>query len=508
MLIRTDIETVSTPAEVEAGETVTYHQATTTQPRGAIQRVLKRVHRSAGAYVLKQIQHNFESRGIERVSPIQRKEVRRPAVSTFFFWFSANLQVIMVVLGMLGPDLYQLSLLDSSLLGVFGASIGAMPVAYTATFGPRSGNRTMIVTRFVTGWYPSKIIVTLTLIVIEGYAVVDLVIGGQILAGVGSVSHVSINIGIAVIAGLTWAVAALGYTAFHFYERFAWVPQLVVLLVLTGVAGPKFDLHESQEEGLSKAAVAGNRLNFFGLCVASQMTYSQAGADFFVYYPVETSRCKIFLATLSSLTVSSAFTLFLGAGLTSGIKSDVQWKHAYQDSQGALIVEAFKPLGTYGSICSVITALSLISNMLPGIYAAGIDFQAMGEWFSKVPRIVWTTGAVIAATICAYAGQHRLAEIFTNLLSLVGYWVSSWIALFLEEHLLFRRYLGLDWRWETWEDPAKLPRGVAALVSFLTGYAMAIICMAQVWFVGPVARLISDQGGDVRPLNPRYVNKG
>ena len=50
----------------------------------------------------------------------------------------------MVIFGMLGPALHHLSLLESSLFRVFGSLIGTLPVAYVATLGPRSGNRTMV----------------------------------------------------------------------------------------------------------------------------------------------------------------------------------------------------------------------------------------------------------------------------------------------------------------------------------------------------------------------------
>jgi purine-cytosine permease-like protein len=42
-------------------------------------------------------------------------------------------------------------------------------------------------------------------------------------------------------------------------------------------------------------------------------------------------------------------------------------------------------------------------------------------------------------TVCALAGRAHLAETFTNLLVLLGYFICILIAISLEEHLLFRR---------------------------------------------------------------------
>jgi purine-cytosine permease-like protein len=328
---------------------------------------------------------------------------------------------------------------------------------------------------------------------------IDAVIGGQILSAVSVDNSLSIIVGIVIVCVLSWIVSTCGYAFFHTYERYAWLPQLIILCLLAGVAGPKFDLTANPSEGLTMGEIAGNRLSFFSLCLASQITYAQAAADFFVYYPVDTSRTKMFLSTTIGLTVSSAFTLILGIGLASGTASVPEWNAAYATSQGALIVEAFRPLGGFGSFCSVLLALGLVGNMVPPLYASGIDFQALGRPFARVPRIFWTTLAIAIPLVAAIAGREYLAQIFTNFLALMGYWVSIWIAIVLEEHLIFRKWMGkpAGWNWEAWNDRSRLPLGIAALFAFLVGWAGAILCMAQVYYVGPLARLISEYGGDV-----------
>ncbi|KAF1818577.1 uncharacterized protein K489DRAFT_327411 [Dissoconium aciculare CBS 342.82] len=444
--------------------------------------------------------YNIEARGVERVLPEHRHDMHRMGfVQVCLVWISINLEAIMVTLGMLGPAVYYLPFTDACLLGVFGALLGSLPVAYIATLGPKSGLRTMILTRYVTGWWPSKLIVVLALIVFLGYLLIDAVIGGQILSAVSPNDSLSVIVGIVIVCVLSWVVSTCGYAFFHTYERYAWLPQLIILCLLAGVAGPKFDLTANPSEGASLGEIAGNRLSFFSLCLASQITYAQAAADFFVYYPVDTSRTKMFLSTTIGLTVSSAFTLILGIGLASGTASVPEWSAAYETSQGALIVEAFRPLGGFGSFCSVLLALGLVGNMVPPLYASGIDFQALGRPFARVPRILWTTLAIVIPLVAAIAGREHLAQIFTNFLALMGYWVSIWIAIVLEEHFLFRRSLARPdgWDWAAWDDRSRLPLGLAALFAFLVGWAGAILCMAQVYYVGPLAGLISEYGGDM-----------
>lgn len=444
------------------------------------------------------VHYNIEARGIQRVRPEDRHSMNKLGfIQVFLLWFSINLEAVVITLGFLGPIVYHLPFTDCALLGVFGSMTGALPTAYIATFGPRSGNRTMIFTRYITGWYPTKLMVVLTLIIFMGYILIDAVVGGQILSAVSTNGSLSVIVGIVIVCAITWIVSTFGYSVFHMYERYAWLPQLIVTSLLAGTAATNFDLYGNPSAGEAPNVIAGNRLSFFSLCLAAQITYAGAAADFFVYYPENTSRTKIFIATLAGLTFSSAFALIVGVGLGSGTATNPDWMAAYNVSQGALIVEAFEPLGSFGSFCSVIVSLSLIGNMVPPCYASGIDFQALGRYWERVPRVVWNTVALVIPMVCAIAGRAHLAEIFTNFLALMGYWVSIWIAVVLEEHLIFRKWMGRGWDWDVWNDRSRLPVGIAALVAFLVGWVGSILCMAQVWYVGPLAKLISEYGGDV-----------
>lgn len=140
-------------------------------------------------------------------------------------------------------------------------------------------------------------------------------------------------------------------------------------------------------------------------------------------------------------------------------------------------------------------ALGLIANAVPPTYSSGIDFQILGRYFARVPRFIWNTVGVIIYTVCALAGRNHLSDIFTNFLALMGYWLAIWIAITLEEQLIFRRKSGYDWT--AWDQKSKLPHGLAALVAFLVGWAGAILCMAQKWYTGPIARLVGEFGADV-----------
>jgi purine-cytosine permease-like protein len=351
------------------------------------------------------------------------------------------------------------------------------------------------------GWWPSKLVVILNIIVLLGYSLIDCVVAGQILSAVSPQNSLSVVVGIIIVAVMAWGITTFGYSIFHYYERWSWLPQLIVFCILAGVAGPKFDT--STPSVATDRTLIGNRISFFSLCLAAAITYSGAGGDYFVYYPEETPKRKVFLNTIAGLVLSFTFAFILGIGLASGMAANASWSNAYDKSQGALIVEGFKPLGSFGSFCGVVVALGLIANLMAPTYSSGVDFQTLGRYFLLVPRVAWNTIGVIIYTVCALAGREHLAEIFTNFLALMGYFVCIFIAISLEEHLLFRsfgkRKLEGDrgFVWGNWNQKDKLPLGIAALVAFLVGWVGAILCMAQVWYIGPIAKLVGDYGADV-----------
>jgi purine-cytosine permease-like protein len=65
----------------------------------------------------------------------------------------------------------------------------------------------------------------------------------------------TVIVGTIIAAVISLVVALFGIKLFHIYERYAFIPQLLILFVLIGVAGPKFN-PGSTTSGPSDVAVA------------------------------------------------------------------------------------------------------------------------------------------------------------------------------------------------------------------------------------------------------------
>lgn len=87
----------------------------------------------------------IEARGIHRV-----REHEKTAKTTLSFiqivllWLSINTAAQNITLASIGQSVYGLGFLDAALCSVFGGILGSIPAAYTATWGPISGNRTLV----------------------------------------------------------------------------------------------------------------------------------------------------------------------------------------------------------------------------------------------------------------------------------------------------------------------------------------------------------------------------
>lgn len=276
-------------------------------------------------------------------------------------------------------------------------------------------------------------------------------------------------------------------------DRFAWIPQLIVLLVLVGTASPKFDTTTASTG--DPQTITANRLTFFSLSLSVPLSWAGAASDFYVYYPENTPKVKSFLLTFTGLFLSFTLVNILGIGLATGVASNPDWSDAYAISSGALILSGYSSVGGFGKFCGVVVALGVIANNIPGTYSAALGCQMLGRYPKMVPRWCWTCVIVLIYFICALAGREQLFIIFQNFLALIGYWLATFVAVVFEEHVIFRRKMGFDWT--AWEDPSRLPIGFAALTAFLIGWAGCIISMYQVYYTGPVALAVGATPADI-----------
>jgi hypothetical protein len=86
-----------------------------------------------------------EARGIHRVDESEKSaKTTLSFVQIVLLWLSINTAAQNITLASIGYSIFGLGFKDAACCSVFGCMVGAIPAAYTATWGPISGNRTLV----------------------------------------------------------------------------------------------------------------------------------------------------------------------------------------------------------------------------------------------------------------------------------------------------------------------------------------------------------------------------
>lgn len=81
-----------------------------------------------------------------------------------------------------------------------------------------------------------------------------------------------------------------------------------------------------------------------------------------------------------------------------------------------------------------------------------------------------------------------------NFIAVISYWSAAMVAVLVTEHLVFRKGRYETYDHDAWNCASRLPLGIAAIASGALSFALVIPCMAQTWYVGPIAMTTGDLG--------------
>ncbi|KAJ7034539.1 purine-cytosine permease [Mycena alexandri] len=447
------------------------------------------------------------------IAPIPREErVDSRIYQLFLLWLSSNLNVTNLVIGAGGPVVFKLSFLNTAINLLVTDALSCIIPAYFAIFGPKLGTRAMVQARFSWGVYGVAIPSILNVLSMMIFLFFNVIIGGQMLAQV--FNHLTPAAGIIIIALVSLAVSFCGYRILHWFEAVAWIPTQIGICVMLGVGGRHLASAPSYP-----APTAASVLSFAATVAASDVSWCTMTPDYGVYHDAKASSLRIFTYTYLGLFLPSLILHIVGAAFAAAAPTVPSWNTGYDQGNnlGGLISAVLQPTGRFGQFLVVLMALSISGPSAPMMYSFGISLMNVSSVFTKVPRYVY---AIIATGICiplALVGQTRFYAFLVTLIDLIGYWCASFSAIVLTEHVVFRRCDLARYNVEDWDQPRKLPPGVAALLAFFGSSALVVPFMAQAWYVGPVAKATGDIGllvgffsgcilyGSLRPLEIRLL---
>ncbi|KAJ5619867.1 hypothetical protein N7510_003851 [Penicillium lagena] len=433
----------------------------------------------------------IESHSLDRVLPEERNPPN-PLVMAFM-WASATMNISCFSTGFLGYE-FGLSLGDSIPIIIFATLLGACVTGWCATMGPGTGLRQVAISRYSFGFYPSSVIAALNVIEQLGWSSVSCITGGLALSAVSD-GHVSIVVGVVIIACVSLMFSFIGLRGVLLYEKYAWILFFVIFMIIYGMAAPHASL-APPVTAVSGVTKSGNALSLVGVVYGSSASWSSIVSDFYVHYPVDTPKIKVFLYTTLGITIPTCIGMILGACVGSALDTNPKWEAAYGVGMGEILKTIMFPEG-FAKFILVLLVLSGIGINCIAIYAGALSAQLFAPPFAKVPRMFWSFLVFIGILLIGIVGRDHLLAVLQNFLSLLGYWNTSFFVILFTEHYYFRRGNLANYDLDAWDDPSRMPLGLAGLAAFLCGAAGWIVGMVETYYIGALADMIGKSGGDI-----------
>ncbi|CCE73003.1 Piso0_000012 [Millerozyma farinosa CBS 7064] len=469
-----------------------------------------------------------EVRGIERISPEERDAYARKSkysrvkqfVDVIGLWVASCGGLTSMSSFFLPALVYNLNYRDSMISGLISMHLGCVVPAFCSIMGPKSGCRQIVSAKFLFGTWGIKAIAVLVIISGVGWSVINCVLGGQLLA---SMSDVPLVAGIIIISLLSLFVAVFGIRIVLIFQNVLAIPLVITFILFYILVCKKIDYVGKTDLALSALDVSsitnrGNWLSFFTIGYSVTSTWGSCASDYYIHFPESTPAWQLFCLTYLSIAIPTTFVAVVSIICGNIAYSYKPWTNAYDlNGVGGLLNEACRPWGNFGKFLVVLFFLSLVCNNIMNTYSCGLEFQLLHSWFMHIPRWIWAALTTAIYLVISLAGREHLSTIISNFLPMLGYWISMYITLLIEETLIFRwpksmrrlhyKEFGSDtemldddiylYNWEEWNNSSSITFGIAAVSSFLVGIAGAVVGMNQVYWSGPLARRIGEYGGDI-----------
>ncbi|VEU21256.1 DEKNAAC102195 [Brettanomyces naardenensis] len=509
--------------------------------------------------------HGVESRGIHRYLPEERANTNltRAFLSIYGLWISGCGGLTSMSSYFLGPLLFGLGYRDSMIYGVLGTVAGCAVASYTATMGPRSGLRQMCSARYLFGPYMVRLVSIITIVGFLGWSVTNSVLGGEILSQING-GGLSLSLGVTIVCIISLLVALFGINYLLKFESFVGLLVIFVVFLLYIIAGPQITKYHDLQTlpGDSFATKAGVRISFFNLAYSVTATWGGCASDYYVVLPETVSQKHVFFSTFFGTTIPTLFGAVIGILIGNAAVGYVPWGDAYEaNSLGGLLNVVFGRWHGFGKFLLVIFWLSLITNNTINNYSSALSVQLIDNFFFKYfPRWFIVVIIFVITLICSLVGRNSFSAILSNFLPMLGYWISIYATLLLEENLIFRstrlvklyRYelYGEDpkpnksvdekvvpvsedkvadkpdstnivtltapappvpeypppfattksipyYNFNVWNETQYHSHGLAAIFAFCCGVVGAVLGMNQAYFAGPIAKMVGEDAADL-----------
>jgi NCS1 family nucleobase:cation symporter-1 len=390
------------------------------------------------------------------------------AEKVFWSHFCTNLAPVTWVLGALVIGI-GLDFRTGLLALVIGNVLGALPVGLNATIGPRTGLTQIEISRFAFGRIGTRLPATLNWISAVGWDAVNNVPSVLAILALATSFGFALPfwVGLSALVAVQLTASIYGHHVVQLLAKYVCY-VLIVVFAVTGIVAVL--------AGGSLVAARGPITPAMFLLGVSMIAgfnigFAPYSSDYTRYLPSTTKPRTIFALSFGGL-VSSGFAMELCGLLTASRLHDL--------SAAGVIAGIGALTGPFGPIALLAIAISAIAINSINDNTAAYSLISTGV---RIPRHVSAIVTSLCGFALAVAGAGKFAELFSNYLLLLLYWIAPWAGIVLADWFLFRGARAAP----AWGTGA----AIFAIVTPLT----ILLFSATVIYTGPIARMLG--GADI-----------
>ena len=345
------------------------------------------------------------------------------------FWFLGNFQPFTVGIGLLGPTVFGLSLVETAVAGILGILFGTVFMAFHASQGPTFGLPQMVQSRAQLGYRGVILALIATAFTFVMFNVVDTVIIKLGVNGIFGWNATTVAVGITVVSTV---LAVYGHDWLHrVFQVLFWVslPFWVVLTlgIMTGHAGGQ----AAPSAGLTTAGFLG----MFTVAASYNITYAPYVSDYSRYLPRNTKVSSIVASVFVGAAGSPIWLIPLGAWLGASLGAS--------DPLVGIYTSGNNVVGGLGGILAVLSVLALVATMGLNAYSGMLTVVTGIDSLRPVrpTRMLRVTVIVVLAVIWLVLGNvlENASSALSNSLLVMLYLLAPWTAINLMDFFFVRR---------------------------------------------------------------------
>ncbi|MBO0689447.1 MAG: cytosine permease [Candidatus Dormibacteraeota bacterium] len=364
-----------------------------------------------------------EPGGIEYIPGTERHG--RP-VQMFWTWMSPNLEFATIFVGVLGTAVFGGSFWVIAIAVALGSALGSLTHGVLSSWGPKFGVPQMVQGRGAFGFrgnFVPAVLMSMTSGI--GWFAVNSVSATFALV---TLVHVPFWIALTVVVLLQVIVAFFGHNLVHVWERYAFIPLVIVFAAATIVILLRAHLGQgASPKGVGDVAA-------FSLTAAAAFGYAVGwnpyASDYTRYLSPSAGRLRVGFWAGLGVFVSCLVLEVMGAAL--GTVPGTNFAGSPTDQLANALPAA---LAVVTLLCITLGGIS--ANVL-NIYSGAMAFLTLGIRIGARQRraIVALVFGAIGFVVALIGGQGTVAHSYENFLLLISYWIAPWLAIMFTDYWL------------------------------------------------------------------------